>query len=262
MMFFYHNKVLKYFLFLTLVLSITSCASKKSVLYFQDSNNINQRQLNYSKSKIQVNDIINIKVTALNVESVVPYNLDNGLSPSSSVIDILKLQGYLVSQDGNIIFPILGKMKVEGKTTSELETYIKNILIEGKHVVDPAVSVRLLNSKFTILGEVNKAGTYSITENNITLLQAIGFAGDLTINGSRKNVLIIRSIDGIQTTKRIDLTKTDWFNSEFYYIKQNDVIVVEPNINKIKSSGILGSSGAVMSAISLVLTSILIVISK
>ncbi|MBU3010514.1 polysaccharide biosynthesis/export family protein [Polaribacter vadi] len=257
---FSYKKIFYFLIFFTTVLSITSCATKKSVLYFQDAENINLRKLNYSNSKIQTDDIINIKVTALNEESVAPYNIENGLSPSTSFIEILKLQGYLVSKEGDIVFPIIGKINVVDKTTSELENYIKTILIDGNHVIDPTVSVRLLNSKFTILGEVNKAGTYTITENNITLLQAIGYAGDLTINGSRKDVLIIRSIDGLQKTKKIDLTKTDWFNSEFYFIKQNDVIVINPNSNKIKSSGFLGSAGALMSAISLVLTSILIVI--
>lgn len=261
-MLFIPKKIIIFLLFSVLFLFITSCASKKKVLYFQDSDNVNLRKLNYSNSKIQTDDIINIKITALNEESVAPYNLENGLSPSTSFIDILKLQGYLVSKEGNIIFPILGSIKVVDKTTSELENYIKKLLIDGNHVIDPTVSVRLLNSKFTILGEVNKAGTYNITENNITLLQALGYAGDLTINGSRQDVLIIRSLDGIQKTKKIDLTKTDWFSSEFYYVKQNDVIVINPNTNKVKSSGLLGSAGAVMSAISLVLTSILIFISR
>lgn len=261
-MLFIPKKNLTLLLFSVLFLLITSCATKKDVLYFQDASNINLKKINYSISKIQTGDIINIKVTALNQESVAPYNLDNGLSPSTSFIEILKLQGYLVSKEGNIVFPIIGAIKVADKTTTELENHIKKILIDGNHVKDPTVSVRLLNSKFTILGEVNKAGTYNITENNITLLQAIGYAGDLTINGSRQDVLIIRSIDGIQKTRKIDLTKTDWFSSEFYYIKQNDIIVINPNTNKIKSSGLLGSAGAVMSAISLVLTSILIFISR
>ena len=256
------KKYLLYIYYCAFIICFTSCATKKDVLYFQDAETINLKKLSYSNSKIQIDDIINIKVTALNEESVVPYNLENGLSPSTSFIDILKFQGYLVSKEGEIVFPILGKIKVVDKTTSELESHIKKILIDDNHVVDPIVSVRLLNSKFTILGEVNKAGTYNVTENNITLLQAIGYAGDLTINGSRQDVLIIRSIDGIQKTKKIDLTKTDWFSSEFYYVKQNDVIVINPNTNKIKSSGLLGSAGAVMSAISLVLTSILIVLSK
>jgi polysaccharide export outer membrane protein len=252
----------KYVVFLIIMLCSVSCVSKKSVLYFQDASDINLRKLNYTSSKIQANDIININVTALNPESVVPYNVDNKVSPSTSFIEILKLQGYLVSQDGSIVFPVIGAIKVTDKTTPELEIFLKKILIEGGHVVDPVVSVRVLNSKFTILGDVQKAGTYSFTENKITLLQALGYAGDLTINGSRQDILILRDIDGVQVTKRIDLTTTDWFNTDFYYIKQNDVIVVHPNANKIKSSGFLGSAGAVMSAISLVLTSILIVISK
>lgn len=240
--------------------SMFSCASKKSVIYFQDSNDVNLRKLTFTSSKIQANDIINIKVTALNPESVVPYNLENNVTPNSSFLEILRLQGYLVSQEGNIIFPVIGSIKVTGKTTSELEDYVKKMLIDGKHVVDPAVSVKILNFKFTVLGDVQKAGTFSVTENKVTVLQALGYAGDLTINGSRKDILILREVDGVQITKRIDLTSTDWFGSDFYYIKQNDVIVVNPNLNKIKSSGIMGSAASVMSAISLVLTSILIVI--
>ncbi len=239
-----------------------SCASKKGVLYFQDSSNIQDRKIEFKDPKIQSNDIINIKVSALNPESVVPYNIENKVTPSSSFIDILKLQGYLVTKNGDIVFPVLGKIKVVGQTTTELEDKIKKLLIDGQHVIDPAVSVRLLNSKFTVLGDVQKPGTYSSTENKVTLLQALGYAGDLTINASRKDLLIIREIDGVQRTKRIDLTTTDWFNSEFYYIKQNDVIVVNPNSNKIKSSGFFGSASTVMSAISLALTAILIVISK
>lgn len=258
-MFFPRKKILRVSSLLIVIFCVTSCATKKDVLYFQDAESINLRKLNYASSKIQVDDIINIKVTALNQESVEPYNVDNSIAPSTSFIEILKLQGYLVSKEGDIVFPIIGKIKAIDKTTTELEKHIKKILVDGNHVIDPTVSVRLLNSKFTILGEVVKAGTYTITENNLTLLQAIGYAGDLTINGSRKNVLIIRSKDGVQHTKRIDLTKTDWFASEYYFVKQNDVIVINPNTNKIKSAGLLGSAGAVMSAISLLLTSILIV---
>lgn len=249
---------LKYILFFQILFCFFSCASKKDVLYFQDSSEINKRKLSYANSNIQINDIINIKITALNPESVLPYNLENGVSPNTSLIETLKLQGYLVSQEGEIIFPVLGNIKVTGLTTYNLEKLIKKMLLDGNHISDPTVSVRILNSKFTVLGEVNKAGTYTITEGNINLMQAIGYAGDLTINGSRKDILIIREVDGVQLTKKIDLTTTEWFNSDFYYIKQNDVIVVNPNLNKIKSSGILGSAGSVMSAISLILTLILV----
>jgi polysaccharide export outer membrane protein len=259
-MFLKNRSYYKFIAFFVMFLCLFSCASKKSVLYFQDSNDVNLRRLKFTSSKIQANDIININVTALNPESVVPYNLKNNVTANSSLLDILRLQGYLVSQEGNIIFPVIGSLKVTGKTTSELEVYIKKLLIDGEHVVDPAVSVKILNFKFTVLGDVQKAGTFSVTENKVTVLQALGYAGDLTINGSRKDILILREIDGVQITKRIDLTSTDWFSSDFYYIKQNDVIVVNPNLNKIKSSGIMGSAGSVMSAISLLLTTILIVI--
>jgi len=144
-MFFSLNKYLSVVLFL---LMLTSCASKKDVLYFQDIDNLNVRKLNYSTSKIQIDDIINIKVTALNAESVAPYNLENGISPNTSFIEILKLQGYLVSKEGEIVFPILGNIKVIDKTISDLEYHIKKLLIDGGHVVDPTVSVRLLTLPF------------------------------------------------------------------------------------------------------------------
>lgn len=253
------RKFFKYILILLTNVFLLSCASKKNVLYFQDSDKINYKKLNYTDAKIQPNDIINIKISALNSESVKPYNIDNKVAPNTSFIEILKLQGYLVSQEGSIIFPVIGKIKVSDKTTSELENHIKKILIDGGHVIDPAVSVRILNSKVTILGDVQKPGTYTFTENKITLLQALGYAGDLTINGSRKDILVIREVSGMQITKRIDLTTTDWFDSDFYFVKQNDVIIVNPNLNKIKSSGLFGSASSVMSAISLLLTAVLII---
>ena len=144
-MFMYKKRYLKSVLFALLVLCLFSCASKNSVLYFQDSNNVNSRRLSYSSPKIQTNDIINIKVTALNPDSVEPYNVDNGVSANTSFIEILKLQGYLVSKEGNIVFPVIGSINVAGKTIPELENYVKKILIDGDHVVDPAVSIRILN---------------------------------------------------------------------------------------------------------------------
>ena len=254
----YKKVIHKIVAFVIVTLLFSSCASKKSVLYFQDSDNIDLRRIQYQSPRIQANDIINIKVTALNPKSVEPYNIQNGVTPNASFIETLKLQGYLVSQEGNIVFPVLGSINVLDKTTSELEKYIKKLLIDGGHVNDPAVSVRLLNSKFTVLGEVNNPGTFTITENNITLLQALGYAGDLDITASRKDILVLRDNNGVQQTKRIDLTTTDWFRSEFYYIKQNDVIVVNPNSTRIKSTGLFGNASTVMSAISLILTGILI----
>jgi polysaccharide export outer membrane protein len=239
-------------------LLLTSCASKKNVLYLQDIDSKNGRELNYNTSKIQVNDILTIKISSLYPETAIPYNFDNSLSTNSSFIETLKLQGNLVSSEGFIVLPIIGSIKVVGKSTTELESHIKSILESGNYLEDAIVSVRILNSKITILGEVIAPGTFTITEQNVTTLQALGYAGDLKINADRKDILIIRDLDGKQYIKHIDLTKTDWFDSPFYYIKQNDVIVVNPNNTKIKSSGYIGNIGTILTIASILLSTVVI----
>lgn len=240
-------------------LLFTSCASKKNVLYFQDADTKHNQAIAYSNPKIQFNDILSVKISALHPETVIPYNFDNSISTNSSFIETLKLQGYLVSAEGYIIFPILGKVKASGMTVAELEIHIKNILIEGDHVKDPIVSVRVLNSKITILGEVNAPGTYTLTEQNVTLPQALGYAGDLNIHADRKQILLMRDVDGVRVVKHIDLTQTDWFNSPHYFIKQNDVIVVNPNNTRIKSSGYVGSVGTILTIASILLSTVVII---
>lgn len=238
---------------------LTSCKSKKELWYFQDLKDNQTTQLNFEAAKIQHNDILTIQLSALNPESILPYKFDNSISTNSSFIETLKLQGYLVDIDGTISYPILGRIQVAGKSPIELEAHIKKLLEEGGHVKNPSVSVRILNSKITILGEVNKPGTYTITEQNLTLPQALGYAGDLTINGERRNVMLIRDVDGVQVVKHIDLTKSDWFTSPYYYIKQNDVIVVSPNDARVKSAGLIGTTGTLMGVISIILTTIVII---
>jgi polysaccharide export outer membrane protein len=238
---------------------LTSCKSKKELWYFQDLKDNQTTQLNFEAAKIQHNDILTIQLSALNPESILPYKFDNSISTNSSFIETLKLQGYLVDIDGTISYPILGRIQVAGKSPIELEAHIKKLLEDGGHVKNPSVSVRILNSKITILGEVNKPGTYTITEQNLTLPQALGYAGDLTINGERRNVMLIRDVDGVQVVKHIDLTKSDWFTSPYYYIKQNDVIVVSPNDARVKSAGLIGTTGTLMGVISIILTTIVII---
>ena len=250
---------LKRFLSIALTyLFLSSCASKKEMLYFQDIASKDGRQLNYDSSKIQVNDILSIKISSLHPETAIPYNFDNSLSTNSSFIETLKLQGSLVSSEGYITLPIIGAVEAKGKSTSELELHITKILEEGDHLKDAIVSARILNSKITVLGEVNLPGTYTITEQNVSLMQALGYAGDLTINGKRTDVLIIRDENGKQTIKHVDLTKTDWFDSPFYFVKQNDVIVVNPNDAKIKSSGYIGNVGTVLTIASIILSAVVI----
>jgi polysaccharide export outer membrane protein len=226
--------------FTCLLLVLISCSTKKDILYFQDIKAKPQTEVNYTQNKIQVNDILTITVSAINPDSALPFNAKFYNGNGGSVSDnenSMKLNGYLVNTDGNISFPILGNIKVLGKTTNEIEELIEKILIDQGQLTNPTVIVRLTNAKITILGDIGKPGTYPYYEQNLTLLQALGYASDLSISGRRNDILIIREQDGKRTYGHIDMRKTDWFDSEYYYIKQNDIIYVNPNGPKIKSAG-------------------------
>ncbi|WP_396146751.1 polysaccharide biosynthesis/export family protein [Flavobacterium sp.] len=248
----------KIVLFFLSIILITSCTTKKDIVYFQDIKNKQQSQVQYVVPKIQINDILNVNVSALNPEAVAPFNqqLDNLGNQSDAN---MKLRGYLVSAEGNIVFPIVGKIKLAGTTPEEAEDIIKNILVSKGLLVDPVISVRLLNGKITILGDISKPGTYPYSEQNITLLQALGYASDLSISGIRKDILVIREENGTRTYGHIDMTKTDWFDSPYYYIKQNDVIYVYPNGPKIKSAGYLTNLSTVLSVVASSITLILLI---
>lgn len=238
----------KIVLFFFSILLITSCSTKKDIVYFQDIKNKKPNQVQYVVPKIQVNDILNVNVSALNPEAVAPFNqqfVNFGTQSDSN----MKLRGYLVSAEGNIVFPIVGKIKLGGSTPEEAEEIIKKILVSKGLLVEPVVSVRLLNGKITILGDISNPGTYSYSEQNISLLQALGYASDLSISGIRKDILVIREENGTRTYGHIDMTKTDWFESPYYYIKQNDVIYVYPNGPKVKSAGYLTNLPTVLSVV-------------
>ena len=160
----------------------------------------------------------------------------------------------MVSAEGKINLPILGAINASGKTTSELEKSISTILESDGHLKNPSVSVRILNAKVTILGEVKMPGTYNFSEQSITLPQAIGYAGDVTIEANRKEVWLIREEEGKRKSHKLDLTKSDWFNSNYYNIKQNDIIYVYPNNVRVKSAGFIGNTTTVLSVFSILLT--------
>ena len=235
-----------------------SCVSKKEMLYLQDVDTINNQELKYNNHTLQVDDILKISVGALIPEAALPYNniFPNSIAPSN--IEIMKLDGYLVSQNSTINFPVLGELSVKEKTTQDLENDIKKLLIDGGYLMSPNVTVRLINAKVTILGEVKMPGTFSFTENNISLLQALGLAGDLTINGNREDVVVLRYIDGVQTTGRINLTSASFLSGPYQIIKPNDVILVNPNSAKVKTAGYVGNISAILGITSIILTSILL----
>jgi polysaccharide export outer membrane protein len=166
-------------------------------------------------------------------------------------------QGYLVSKDLEIKLPILGNVSVANKTLNELEIAIENLLISGEHLNDPTVMISLLNAKFTTLGEMG-TGTHYFSENNLTILQAIGMAGDLNINGLRDDIILIREIDGQRTVAHLDLTAATLFDSPYYFIKPNDLIYVKPNDVRVRSAGFITGPTALIGFGTLILTTILL----
>lgn len=235
---------------LLIVFIISSCTTQKDIIYF---NNINTNVTDITKvssTKIAKNDILNVQITSTSAEIAKSYNLDGSQISN----------GYLVNNDGFITIPILGKINTVDLSCSELEQVITQLLINGGHLYNPIVSVRLLNSKFTVLGEVNKPGTYNYQEENISLLQALGYAGDLTINGVRNKVYLIRDDGGTLKYHNLDLTTKDWFSSEYYYIKPNDIIYVLPNDAKVKTGGYIKSLGNLLTIASVSVSTILAII--
>jgi polysaccharide export outer membrane protein len=243
---------------IVLFLVFQSCVSKKEMLYMQDVESYNNTEVTYNNHTLQVDDILKISVGALMPEAALPYNNVTGGSVVANSVDIMKLDGYLVSKNYTINFPVLGELSVKEKTAQELENDIKQLLVDGGYLINPNVTVRLLNAKFTILGEVERPGTFSFTENNISLLQALGLAGDLTINGSREYVVVLRYVDGVQTTARINLTSANFLSGPYQIVKPNDVLIVNPNSAKVKTAGYVGNISAILGITSIILTSILL----
>ena len=236
------------------IVLFSSCASKKDIIMFGDIKEGVESSIVYSLPKIQVNDILDVKITTLNPETAILYNSGSTSTGAVTSIELMKLQGHLVTAEGKITLPILGEIVAAGKSISELEKNIISVLENNGHLKNPKVSVRILNAKVTILGEVKMPGTFNFSEQSITLPQAIGYAGDVTIEANRKEVWVIREEEGKRKSHKLDLTKTDWFNSPYYNIKQNDIVYVYPNNVKVKSAGFIGNISTVFSTFSILLT--------
>lgn len=253
---------MKQFFLIFFCITLLSCSSKKDILYYQDIDNREFTSIESINShpKIQINDILNISTAALNPESVLPFSFNTGENNRGQAVQIqlLKLTGYLVNSEGEINFPQLGKIKVEGKNTQEIQEILEEKL--SVYIKNPTVNVRIINYKFTVQGEVRQPGTFEIIEENMTLPQALGMAGDLTINGRRDNVLVYRQEGEKREVRRIDLTQTDWMNTDYFFVKPNDIIYVEPNNPKVKSAGFVGNVGTVLSVISILFSAVVSII--
>ncbi|WPR71627.1 polysaccharide biosynthesis/export family protein [Flavobacterium sp. NG2] len=240
-----------------------SCGSKQEVVYYQNSDNLGKvESVNSYEIKIQADDLLMIIVSAEDPEVAAPFNLKaiNVVSPTAQdLIGQQSSQLYLVDSQGTIDFPVLGKQKVSGKTRTEVVSMLTKKI--ATYIKNPIVNLRIMNFKVSVQGEVVAPGTFTINSERLTLLEALSMAKDLTIYGKRDNILVIREVDGKKTFNRVDLTKADIVNSPFYYLAQNDVVYVEPNRSKINASKIGPDTGVIISATSILVSLITLIIS-
>ncbi|NJB86683.1 polysaccharide export outer membrane protein [Lewinella marina] len=213
----------------------SSCVSHEELVSFQSlrADSLQQTTIEgYTNPEIQPEDLLRITVNSINPEAAAPFNIDpvdGGQRQSGNGQNAQQLElfsGYLVDVNGNIEFPILGTISVAGMTLEEVKGKLTEML--DPYLKTPVVNIRYLNLKVTVLGEVLQPGTVQITNKRVTLLEAIGRAGDLTQYANRANVLVIREERGLRTYTRLNLQRGDIFESPYYYLQQNDVIYVEP----------------------------------
>lgn len=220
-------------------LMAVSCATPKEILYFQDIDNVSLNKLTTEyEAVIKKDDRLSILVSGPDKTVTAPYNLTlgemgiNGASLSSRPEETTLT--YLVDADGNIDFPILGLIHVEGMTRRGLVNYLTEAI--SKDVHDPIVYVSIKNYKITILGEVRNPGMYTIDSEKISLLQALGMAGDLTLTAQRDGIILIREVDGVNTHTMIDLKNSDILQSPYYFLQQNDILYIPPSATRVASA--------------------------
>jgi polysaccharide export outer membrane protein len=217
-------------LFSTLLFLSESCMTRKDISYFQDiSDTLSVQPITHGyEAVIQPGDMVSVHVTSLSQEA---SSFFNSLEEQTGR---LVPNTYLVDASGVIEMPLIGSVKISESTTQVAKFLIRNKL--DKFLVDPTVRVRIQNFKVTVLGEVQKPGVYNIPDEKITLLEALGLAGDLTIFAKRNDVLLIRELNGERKFIKVDLRSKEFFESEYYYLHSNDIVYVEPGKGKIASA--------------------------
>ena len=250
-------KYLSYLLLPLIVIGLGSCSAPKNVAYFQNAEAIRGMTLqNEQPFRLRPKDKINIVVSSTDPMLVQQFNLTSSsqsmrplgsdLSPQTSIGSVSsgsQILAYTVDEQGDIDFPVLGKIAVLGKTRQEVAAHLRSRLIERGLVSDPIVIVEYVNLAVNVLGEVNRPGRIDVMKDYFTILDAIGAAGDLTINGQRENVMVFREIEGEDQTFVINLCdRQDILTSPVFYLQQNDVVYVTPNANRQRESRSMGNT--------------------
>jgi len=246
------NQIKKYLALLLLANLLTNCASSEKVAYFQDVQGVKiQETVANFEPEIQVGDLLAINVSSADGVAAVPFNLYEAPVVGNNTTSAEPIK-YLVNADGEIHFPVLGKLKVAGLTTNKVNNNLTEIL--RPYIKNPIINIRITNFKITVLGQVKSPGTYSIPNERISILEALGLAGDLEIHGKRKNVMLIREQNGKRMFVNIDLTNKELFASPYFYLSQNDVLYIEPNKVEVNSSAVGANTGVILGSISILLS--------
>lgn len=240
------------------LLLLGSCASKKDVVYFQNASDYETLVSDNSHTnKFKIDDVISINVSTLDPQASMPFNLFKGAEEGGIRPEQLD---YIIDKNGEIDFPVLGAVKIVGLSPEETKDLLKQKL--DSYLKDPIINIRLKNFTVSVLGEVARPGTYPVNGEQITVLEAIGLAGDLTIKGKRDNVMIIRDFNGTKVYTRINLLQKEALNSPVYYLTQNDIVYIEPNKSGVTSSTLDNRATIAVSIASVLITSAAIIFAQ
>jgi polysaccharide export outer membrane protein len=233
---------MRYFIYLFIAASfLSSCGVKyKTIPYFTDlapDSAVNEQIKNQTILKIQKNDILAITVNSLNSEASAIFNMgstsSNQGNASGGVDPTLTANGFLVDQDGNIQLPLVGSVQVSGLTTAEARRALEKKLVQ--YLKEPVVSLRLINFRVSVLGDVLRPGVYPVTNERVNISEALSMAGDLNITAERNNVLLIREDNGVRKYMRLNMQSRSLFSSPYYYLQNNDVLYIQPGKTKYAS---------------------------
>ena len=268
------NKNIFLLLFATLIL-LTSCKTKEKASQLNYMQNVEEiateASMNNTVSTIQKGDQLMIVITAKDMDVVKPFNQNYSsgeISQSSIPSGNNPQQGqdkaagptYIVDSEGEIDFPVIGKLSTSNKQLVDFKEELRNKL--KNYIINPTINIKIINYKVTVLGEVNKPGQYTVPDGQVTLLNALGLAGDLTDYGKRDNILIVRNENGLLTKERVNLIDANFINSPFFNLKQGDVVYVSANPTKEKISKLNPNTPFYISAAGIIVTVLALVFKK
>ncbi len=241
-----------------IMLTITSCVSKKEIVYFQNDEINQSLENNNYKIIFKPNDLVQITVSAVDIEAVKPFNLPavTYATTTNSVVGTPKQQSYLVDNEGYIEFPLLGKIKLGGLTRIQAVSMLKSKL-DPDYIKNPTININISNFSITVLGDVKNPGKFIIPNERVSIIDAIGLAGDLNISGIR-NIEVKREENNKVITYNLDLRSNKVFTSPAYFLQQNDIVYIKPNQARSQSASYNQNTGLFISLGSVIISLIAI----